>query len=157
MRRIARTVLTVSDRSRSGSGGGPSRHPGCRPRAALWLSSGRASCAPTRLGERVSSLRPAEQALCELAALDNEVVQRLVELLVTNHELVALVGREERCLAQQLANERTSCPLRPLDESVEVGIDRQPAGVEIEQAAPAGCVGERDLDRLVDAAGPGRQ
>src|SRR5215211_2678167 len=162
MRRIARTVLTLSDRSRSGSvqalqgiqdvAGARARLPCLRATRQLLVLErdlplavdvdddkvrtqvGLGRCF-TRAGKprrATSCRRPTQEALGELAALDDEVVKCLVELLVTNHELFALVGGEERCLAQQLADERTACPLGPLDEPVEVGIEREPLRVELE-------------------------
>jgi hypothetical protein len=47
----------------------------------------------------------AEQAARQLTTLDHQLVQRLGEMAILHDQRVALVGGEQRRLAQQLADE----------------------------------------------------
>ena len=69
---------------------------------------------------------------------------------------LALLGGQERGLAQQLLDVRGAGALEALDELVQPsGAQRQAAGVQVDEAPELGGVGQRQLDRLVDAAWAG--
>src|SRR5512132_567367 len=99
-----------------------------------------------------------EQPLGDVAALDHQLSEGLVEMAVLDRDLAVTGHGQERGLAQQLTDERRAHPLGPLDQPIEVGhLQGEAAAVQLQQPPSAGRIRQRHLDRQVDPAGAGGQ
>ena len=70
----------------------------------------------------------------------------------------SFIGGKEGDLSHQFANECRARSTCALDQVLAIDVaERQTLGVELDQTQTAGVVGQRDFDRLVDAAGACRE
>jgi hypothetical protein len=100
-------------------------------------------------------LRPSEQPDVELAAREQHVIERFVEIGSPDRDPAipadaGLCGAPHQFLDEGCAD----APGAPCGLADEGFIERQAFAVELDQLAATDVVRQRDLDRLVDPAGP---